>query len=85
MPAAVLRKSHSEYNLDGIADPVLRIGDFGNYRREDFIFPRTQSRTMREAPWAKRLQPRRTWGEIIGAGLVFGIAGCVLMLSSVHI
>jgi|HubBroStandDraft_2_1064218.scaffolds.fasta_scaffold523899_1 hypothetical protein len=75
-------RSSSAYQIDGIADPVLQIGTYGTFRREDFMFPRTQSRTMSGAPWAERLQPQRSWGEIIGTGLVVGVASLALALST---
>jgi hypothetical protein len=75
-------RSSSAYQIDGIADPVLQIGTYGTFRREDFMFPRTQSRTMSVAPWAERLQPRRSWSEIIGAGFVVGVASLALALST---
>ncbi len=80
MAATALRKSH--FGAADVADPALRIGSYGNYRREDFVFPRTQSRTMREAPWAQRLHRQRSWSEIIGVGLAFGFAGLAIVLST---
>lgn len=36
---------------------VLTIAAHADHRREDFVFPRTQSRAMREARWERRLAP----------------------------
>ena len=77
-------RSHSVYDIGGAADPVLQIGTYGNFRREDFMFPRTQSRTMRGTPWAERLRPQRTWSEIIGAGIV-GVASIAIALSTIPV
>ncbi len=50
------------------------IGAHADYRRTDFVFPRTQSHTMRNAPWDRRMKPMRPWGEITGyaAAICFG-------------
>lgn len=43
----------------GLSAPgsVLTIAAHADHRREDFVFPRTQSRAMREARWDRRLPP----------------------------
>jgi hypothetical protein len=56
----------------------LRISAQADYRRSDFIFPRTQSLAFRDMPWEGRLRPRRSWGEI-GTYAVIFCAGSVLM------
>jgi hypothetical protein len=61
------------------------IGAHADYCREDFIFPRMQSRSMRETPWGERSKPMKTWSEIAGIGLIFGLASCVLMVSTAFI
>ena len=38
-------------------ESVLTIAAHADHRREDFVFPRTQSRAMREARWEQRLPP----------------------------
>jgi hypothetical protein len=65
--------------------PVRVIGAHADYCREDFIFPRMQSRAMRETPWAARQKPLRTWGEIAGVGILVGLASCVIVVSTVLI
>jgi hypothetical protein len=62
--------------------PVKVIGAHADYCREDFIFPRMQSRTMRETPWAARQRPLKSWGEIAGVGLIVGLASCVLVVGT---
>jgi hypothetical protein len=47
--------------------PLLRndtgcIGVHADYRREDYIFPRTQSLAMRALEWESRLKPIKPWG-----------------------
>ena len=44
-----------------------------------------QSRTMRETPWGARAKPLKSWGEIAGMGLLFGLASCALVVSTVLI
>lgn len=63
-------------------DPSYTIAAHANYRREDFIFPRTQSLTMREARWERRVKPIRSWSEIVGAAALIGVASMALALSS---
>jgi len=58
------------------------IAAHANYRREDFIFPRTQSLTMREARWEHRERPLRSWGEIMAASLILGIASVAVVVGS---
>jgi hypothetical protein len=65
--------------------PSFAIGAHADYCREDFIFPRMQSRAMRETPWGDRAKPMKTWSEIASIGLLFGLASCALMVSSAFI
>ncbi len=60
------------------APPLLRndtqlIGAHADYRREDFIFPRTQSLAMREAEWENRLKPIKPWGINVVADIAWHI------------
>lgn len=57
--------------------PKLFISSHSDYRREDFIFARTQSCTLRELPWDKRIKPLRSWDSILYSAL--GIAGAVFL------
>jgi len=90
MPAlAILRIP--EFEPEEIEEEVVAeeqsfaIGAHADYCREDFIFPRMQSRTMRETPWGARAKPMRTWSEIAGIGLLFGLASCALVVSTAFI
>jgi hypothetical protein len=38
------------------------IGAHADYRREDYIFPRSQSQAMRALEWESRLGPIKPWG-----------------------
>ena len=63
--------------------PIPQItGAHANYCRDDFVFPRTQSRAMREARWAGRIGRMWSWSEIIAAGLLTAFAGIVLLISA---
>ena len=55
----------------------LLISAHSNYRREDFIFARTQSCTLRDTPWDSRLKPLRSWDSILYSAL--GVAGALLL------
>ena len=49
------------------------IGAHADYRREDFVFPRTQSLTMRAREWESRMKPMRHWAPNFVANLAFEI------------
>lgn len=49
------------------------IGAHADYRREDFIFPRTQSPQLRELEWENRLKPLKPWMPNFAANLAFAI------------
>lgn len=62
-------------NGPAIRIPRRIISAHADYRRSDFVFQRTQSPSLRDAPWDRRLKPLRTWGEIgaYGSGIVAAI------------
>jgi hypothetical protein len=90
MPALAIRRI-PVYEPDEIeevvapAEPAFAIGSHADYCREDFIFPRMQSREMRDTPWGDRSKPMRSWGEIAGIGVLVGLASCVLVVSTAFI
>jgi hypothetical protein len=49
------------------------IGAHADYRREDFVFPRTQSLTMRAREWEDRLKPMRHWAPNFVANIAWEI------------
>jgi hypothetical protein len=49
------------------------IGAHADYRREDFIFPRTQSPQLRELEWESRAKPLKPWVPNFAANLAFAI------------
>jgi hypothetical protein len=54
-------------------DEATFIAAHADYRREDFIFPRTQSLKMRSLKWESRLPPMKPWGSNLVADLAFSI------------
>jgi hypothetical protein len=50
-----------------------------DHRRADFIFQRTQSLTMRDAPWENRIRPMRSWSEISIYGFLLLLAATTLL------
>ncbi len=54
-------------------DEAICIAAHADYRREDFIFPRTQSLKMRCLKWESRLPPMKPWGSNLVANLAFSI------------
>jgi hypothetical protein len=61
----------------GFARPRV-ISAHADYRRSDFIFPRTQSDALRTVPWGRRIKPMRTWAEIYGYAAA-AAAGTILL------
>ena len=59
--------SHSPHNYETC------IGAHADFRREDFVFARTQSIAMQAREWEKRLKPMRPWGSNLVANLAFEI------------
>ena len=60
--------------------PLLRNDDgcicaHADYRRDDYIFPRTQSLLTRALEWESRLKPKRPWGSDAVATLAWNIFG----------
>ena len=54
-------------------DDMTCIGAHADYRREDFVFSRTQSLAMQAREWENRLKPIRPWGSNLVANLAFEI------------
>ncbi len=48
-------------------------GAHADYRREDYMFQRTQSQAMRELEWEDRVKPMRPWAPNFVANLAFEI------------
>lgn len=66
------RKDFSEIGSMLGKEP-LYAGVHADYRRDDYIFPRTQSLEMRELPWEERVSPLKHWGSNIIANLAWEI------------
>ena len=49
------------------------IGAHADYRREDFVFARTQSLAMRGMEWESRIKPIKPWAPNFVANLAFSI------------
>lgn len=88
MSAAALRSRVVEpaYEPEPVCEAIRQIandrgytiGAHADYCRDDFIFPRMQSREMRSMPWENRMRPLRSWCEIAATGLLFGLASVLL-------
>ena len=55
------------------ANDIRVIGAHADYRREDFIFPRTQSPQLRDMEWESRLKPLKPWAPNFVANIAFAI------------
>jgi hypothetical protein len=60
-------------NKDVRGSDIRCIAAHADYRREDFIFPRTQSLAMRDMEWESRLKPIRPRLPNFVANLAFAI------------
>lgn len=49
-----------------------------DYRREDYVFARTQSRHTSALAWERRAEPLHAWSEILYPAL--GLAGAAVAL-----
>jgi len=60
----------------------LLISCHADYRREHFIFPRTQSTAMRELVWEKPTKPLQSWDRLFyrAAGMAALLCGAVALL-----
>ena len=48
-----------------LRNSAICIGAHADYRRDDYVFPRTQSLTMRALPWERRIKPLSFWGGLV--------------------
>lgn len=58
------------------AKPVIRKGEkyagvHADYRRDHYIFPRSQSPEMRQQEWEDRLPPLKHWGSNLVANIAW--------------
>ena len=54
------------------------ISSHADYRREHFMFPRTQSSALRDRPWEHRAKPLQSWDRLFYNGL--GVAALLAMV-----
>jgi hypothetical protein len=43
----------------------LSISSHADYRRNDFMFSRTQSGALRDMPWERRAKPLQSWDRLV--------------------
>ena len=58
-----------------LRDDDGRICAHADYRRDDYIFARTQSLLTRALEWESRLKPKRHWGSNAVATLAWNMFG----------
>ena len=51
------------------------LGSNAEYRREHYVFARTQSPMMKQATWSERTQPLRSWGMNAVADIAWRLFG----------
>ena len=57
------------------------ISTHADFRHEDYVFARTQSRALQAAEWEKTAPPFRSWSEILYPAL--GVAAAVLAVAEI--
>ena len=65
------QSSHPTWARAVFDDEPKVIGAHADYRREDYMFQREQSLTMRALEWDHRLKPMRHWAPNFVANLIF--------------
>lgn len=68
-----IRIGKKQAEQDPFDDEAKVIGAHADYRREDFVFARTQSLEMRDLAWESRLKPLKPWMPNFAANLAFAI------------
>lgn len=68
-----IRIGKTQAENDSFDDESQVIGAHADYRREDFVFARTQSLVMRGLEWENRLKPLKPWVPNFAANLAFAI------------
>jgi hypothetical protein len=63
--------------MSAIGIPKI-ISSHAAYRREDYLFPRTQSRSLTERQWERREGPLHSWSELLYP--VAGVIGILLIV-----
>ena len=63
-------------------DKARFISAHADYRRSDFVFPRTQSNAMRDLPWDGRMKPMRCWCELTTYAAA-GFVGAVVAMAMI--
>jgi len=66
-------KKQASKPVEAPRDDVQCISAHADYRREDFVFARTQSLEMRGLEWESRLKPLKPWVPNFAANLAFAI------------
>ena len=59
--------------------PKTIISRHADYRRDDFVFQRTQSCSMRDMPWENRTPRLQSWDRLIYSGAGFAVFAVALL------
>ena len=68
----------SAIGLESRPQAKALISCHADYRREHFVFARTQSSALRNLPWEHRTKPLQSWDRLFYNGL--GIAALIAVL-----
>jgi hypothetical protein len=69
----MIRAENARRRSETRPNDVRCIAAHADYRREDFVFARTQSPTLRAMEWEDRLKPVKPWAPNFVANLAFAI------------
>lgn len=66
----------------GFNDRAFLVGAHADFRLENYVFPRTQSRSLTSLEWESRIKPMHSWGEfgIYGLGTTLGALAVFVLL-----
>ena len=68
----------SAIGLESRSKAKAVISCHADYRREDFMFARTQSSALRNLPWEHRTKPLQSWDRLFYNGLGIAALGAML-------
>jgi hypothetical protein len=69
---------HAHVRIGLHRNPKMIISAHADYRRQDFMFARTQSPAQRDLPWENPIKPLQSWDHVVYAWT--GVAAFALVV-----
>ena len=60
---------------------ITHISAHADYHRSDYMFSRTQSRTLNEREWEDRLPGLRSWGSMLVPAIAASVAMAAALMA----